>query len=87
MVNVLGIYEQGMGLKLTLEGTGILPPSYPMTSGQPAAGAVPDGNVMVGENEMEVPPLLAVIASVPLFPDFVNVAVSDDGLGAIAPPS
>ena len=63
------------------------PPSYPITRGHPAAGGLPDGKVMVGENVIDAPGLAAVIARVPLLPDLVNFAVSDEGAGARAPPS
>ena len=45
------------------------------------------GNEIVGENEIESAPLLAVIASVPVEPDLVNVTASDEGAGMTAPPS
>ena len=65
----------------------MLSPSYAITRGQPPAGGFPEGNVMVGENVMELPPWLAVMASVPLVPDWVNFAVTDSGLPGRAPDS
>lgn len=48
-----------LSLRLTPLGTGILPPTRPMSNGHPPSGGVPDGNVIVDVNEMEleVPPL------------------------------
>ena len=46
-----------------------------MTSGQPPAGAVPEGNVIVDDQEIDFPESDAVIASVPPDPDLVKVEV------------
>ena len=50
-----------------------------MTKGHPPAGAVPDGKVMVFDQVMVLPALVAVILRVPPFPDLVKLAVSDWG--------
>ncbi len=41
----------------------------------------------MGEKVMELPPLLTVMASVPLVPDWVIFAETDDGLPGRAPAS
>lgn len=54
-----------------------------MRSGQPFAGGVPEGKVMVGLKVMEALPLLAVIERV--LPD--SDAVREDGGPGSSPPS
>lgn len=73
---------------LTPAGIGMLPPSYAMISGQPLAGGVPLGYEIVGEN-LIVWLLLrpAVMAKVPVLPDFENEAVTTGGLGGRVPAS
>ena len=51
----------------------MLPPSYAMTSGQPFAGAVPLGNVIVGAKLIDLPALVTVMLSVPFVPLFEKV--------------
>ena len=53
----------------------MLPPSYAITTGQPPAGGVPEGKVMVGENEIDLPATVAVIFKV--VPE--KLAVSESG--------
>lgn len=50
-----------------------------MTNGQPPAGAVPDGKVMVFDQVMVFPALDAVIERVPVFPDLVKLVDIDWG--------
>ena len=65
----------------------MLPPSYAMTSGQPFAGAVPLGNVIVGAKLIDLPALVTVMLSVPFVPLFENDAVTDCGGPGSAPAS
>lgn len=50
-----------------------------MTNGQPPAGGVPEGKVMVFDQVMVLPALVAVIERVPVFPDLVKLADIDWG--------
>ena len=74
-------------MTLTPAGIGMLPPSYAIIKGQPSAGAVPDGYVIVEEKLIDGPPLEAVKDKVPVLPDWVKEPVSVEGFGGRNPAS
>lgn len=71
----------------TPAGMGILAPSKPIISGQPPAGAVPDGYVIDVENWTVLLLKPVVMPSVPVVPLFENVGVRIVGLPGRKPAS